>query len=330
MTLLEMDDVAVTYRTGGGDVPAVRGVSLRLDAGETLGIAGESGSGKSTLMRPVLRLLPAGARVSGAVRFEGEDVASMSWGRVRAVRWSGASVVFQGALHSLNPVQRIGTQLAEPIRLHGLGDQRVADRRVGELLEQVGLPARHARAYPHQLSGGQKQRVMIALALTCSPRLVIADEPTTALDVMVQAQVLRLLTDAVRERGAGLVLISHDLASLGETCERLAVMYAGRLVEVGPSGTVLAEPAHPYARALADAFPRIGDAVHRRAPRSLPGDPPDPRDVPSGCSFHPRCPDVVEACARTPVHLAPLETGREVACLRATPAAASTGRTEPA
>jgi peptide/nickel transport system ATP-binding protein len=320
MSLLELEDVHVTYNVRGSDVPAVRGVSLRLDAGETLGIAGESGSGKSTLVRPVLRLLPDGARVDGAVRFEGTDVADMSWGEVRAVRWAGASVVFQGALHSLNPVQRIGRQLAEPMLVHGLAGEQGAATRVGELLEQVGLPARHAQAYPHQLSGGQKQRVMIALALACSPRLVIADEPTTALDVMVQAQVLRLLTDLVRETGAGLVMISHDLASLATTCERLAVMYAGQVVEEGPATEVLQSAAHPYARSLAAAFPSIGDPALRRAPRGLPGDPPDPRAIPSGCSFHPRCPDAVGECATTGVRLAAVGAGRMAACLRATPA----------
>jgi peptide/nickel transport system ATP-binding protein len=323
MSLLELDDVHVTYRVRGYDVPAVRGVSLRLEAGETLGIAGESGSGKSTLVRPVLRLLPDGARVDGAVRFEDNDVAAMSWGEVRAVRWAGASVVFQGALHSLNPVQRIGRQLAEPILVHRLADDQGAKARVSDLLEQVGLPARHAQAYPHQLSGGQKQRVMIALALACSPRLVIADEPTTALDVMVQAQVLALLTDLVRDQGAGLVMISHDLASLATTCERLAVMYAGRVVEEGPSAQVLQSAAHPYARGLAAAFPSIGDPALRRAPRGLPGDPPDPRAIPSGCSFHPRCPEALDECAVTDVRLAAVGPGRTAACLRATPDAAA-------
>jgi peptide/nickel transport system ATP-binding protein len=323
MTVLELDDLHVTYRTRSGEVPAVRGVSLRLQRGQTLGLAGESGSGKSSLVRPLLRLLPASARVTGTVRFEGEDVAAMSWGRVRAVRWAGASVVFQGALHSLNPVRAIGTQIAEPILVHGLADEAGARQRVLALLEQVGLPARHERSYPHQLSGGQKQRVMIALALACSPRLVIADEPTTALDVVVQAQVLRLLTDLVQQQGAGLVMISHDLAVLAATCSRLAVMYAGRVVEDGPSIDVLRAAQHPYARGLAGAFPSIGDPDVRRAPRGLPGDPPDPRLLPSGCAFHPRCPQAIDACRHTEVRLAAVSDQHQVACLRVTPAAAA-------
>ncbi len=323
MSLLELEDVHITYRVRDGEVPAVRGVSLRLAPGETLGLAGESGSGKSTLVRPVLRLLPAGASVRGRVLFEGEDVAEMTWGQVRAVRWAGASVVFQGALHSLNPVQQIGKQLAEPILVHGLADERGAQERVGELLEQVGLPSRHAGAYPHQLSGGQKQRVMIALALACSPRLVIADEPTTALDVMVQAQVLRLLTDLVQQKGAGLVMISHDLSALAETCSRLAVMYAGQVVEEGPSHSVLHDAVHPYARALAGAFPAVGDPSARRAPRGLGGDPPDPRQIPTGCAFHPRCPDALGECSSTQVRLAHVSATRQVSCWRVAPQAAA-------
>ena len=187
---------------------------------------------------------------------DGEDVLAMSFGRLRAVRWAEASIVFQGALHSLNPLRRVGQQIAEPVLLHGLAaSRRDADARVGDLLGQVGLPARLAASYPHQLSGGQKQRIMIAMALACKPRLLIADEPTTALDVMVQAQVLDLLDRLVRELGLGLVVISHDLSVLGSTCDRLAVMYAGRVVEEGPSAEVLDRARHPYTRALSAGLP---------------------------------------------------------------------------
>ena len=199
MSLLEIDDLTVTYRTGGGPVPAVRGVSLDLPAGQKLGLAGESGCGKSTVALALLRLLPTTATVSGRILFEGEDVLSMSWGRLRAVRWAGASIIFQGAMHSLNAVHRIGAQIAEPILLHETVTQAEADLRVTELLTQVGLPPDRARAYPHELSGGQRQRVMIAMALACNPRLIVADEPTTALDVMVQAQILRLIEELVRD-----------------------------------------------------------------------------------------------------------------------------------
>ena len=303
MALREFDDVDITYSSGEGDVPAVRGVSLHVDSGETLGIAGESGCGKTTLTNSVLRLLPATARVSGEIRLDGEDIMGMSFGRLRAVRWGEAAVVFQGAMHALNPVQRIDAQLAEPILLHESVSQKAADVRVGELLEQVGLPVSRARAYPHQLSGGQKQRIMIAMAPACRPRLLIADEPTTALDVMVQAQILELLSSLVRDLQLGVVFISHDLSVLSSTCDRIAVMYAGKIVEEGPAASVFDDSLHPYSRALASAFPRIGDQQFRYAPAGLPGDPPFPSNIPPGCSFHPRCPVAIDRCNHEEPHL---------------------------
>ena len=297
MTLLEFDDVSITYQSRQGPVPAVRNVSLSVPLGQTVGIAGESGCGKTTLTSSVLRLLPKSAQVTGHIRLDGEDVMAMSFGRLRAARWAKAAVIFQGAMHALNPVQRIETQLAEPILLHEDVGSKAARARVGELLEQVGLPPSRARAYPHQLSGGQKQRVMIAMALACRPRLLIADEPTTALDVMVQAQVLDLLSSLVAQFGLGVVFISHDLSVLAGACDRVAVMYAGRIVEEGAASDVFVRPLHPYAKALAAAFPRIGDSTFRYAPAGLPGDPPFPGDLPQGCPFHPRCPIAADACS---------------------------------
>ncbi|MCK9873365.1 ABC transporter ATP-binding protein [Nocardiopsis dassonvillei] len=325
-SLLDVRDLRVTYRTGGGDVPAVRGVDLSLDPGDTLGLAGESGSGKSTVALALLRLLPETARVSGEVLLEGENVLDMRWGRLRAVRWAGASIVFQGAMHSLNPVRRIGQQIAEPMSVHGTVPAAEAPARVGALLEQVGLPASRARDYPHQLSGGQRQRAMIAMALACEPRLVIADEATTALDVMIQAQILALLRRLVAEHGIGMLMISHDLSVLASTCDRVAVMYAGRVVEQGPAREVVHEPAHPYASALSAAFPRIGDPASRLAPRGLPGDPPDPADPPSGCVFRPRCAVAETVCATVDPPLWPVDpdTGgastRQAACVHVGPA----------
>jgi peptide/nickel transport system ATP-binding protein len=293
----------------------VRGVTLAVESGEILGVAGESGCGKSTLAATVLRLSPSNAKVTGEVLLDGEDVLTMKFGRLRAVRWAEASIVFQGALHSLNPVRTIGRQIAEPILLHEKVSERDAAKRVTALLEQVGLPARRADAYPHQLSGGQKQRVMIAMALACNPKLIIADEPTTALDVMVQAQVLDLLVSLVRDLDVGLMMISHDLSVLGSTCDRVAVMYAGKVVETGAAEQVFGSPRHPYAAALSAAFPTIGDQASRRAPKGLPGDPPDPTNLPTGCAFHVRCPLAFDDCSTVEPELLAAQDGRQSACL---------------
>ncbi len=308
--LLEVKDLHVTYRTMHGRIPAVRGVSLQLGAGETLGLAGESGSGKSSLTMALLRLVPPGTIVTGSVTLAGEDVLAMKPGRLRAVRWAEAAVVFQGAQHVLNPVRRIGQQIQEAIETHS-GSNKVVD-----LLEQVGIPRWRRDAYPHELSGGQKQRVMIAMALACDPRLLIADEPTTALDVMVQAQVLQLLSDLQRDRGLAMIFITHDLSVLSTVADRLAVMYAGRLVETGPAREMLRGAQHPYTRALAAAFPTIGDPSSRLAPSGLAGDPPDPAAVPRGCPFHPRCPIASEECTLVDVELRELEPGWEAACIK--------------
>ncbi|WP_405056181.1 ABC transporter ATP-binding protein [Kribbella sp. NBC_01505] len=310
--MLELDGLSVTYRLAGGDVHAVRDVSLSVAVGEAVGLAGESGSGKSTIALSLLRLLPRTAQLEGRILLGGEDVVAMKWGRLRAVRWSSASIVFQGAQHGLNPVRRIGEQIAEPLLVHRLASAAEARSRVAELLEQVGLPAWRARSYPHELSGGQRQRVMIAMALACSPQLIIADEPTTALDLMVQAQVLTLIRQLIASHGISLLMISHDLSVLADVCDRLAVMYAGRLVETGPSDSAFQ---HPYSKALSAAFPTVGDPASRLAPRGLAGDPPDPSDLPGGCAFHPRCPVALDSCSTTPVELHPAGPDRHAACV---------------
>lgn len=332
MALLELDDLAVTYRTAGSPVPAVRGVTLTLNAGETLGLAGESGCGKSTVAASILRMLPRSAQISGKISFHGQDIMEMDWGQIRALRWAGASIVFQGAMHSLNPVHRVGAQIAEPILLHdpeeppagsafswqrgGRGRRRRALLRTVELLDQVGLSAGSVDRYPHELSGGQKQRVMIAMALACEPQLIVADEPTTALDVMVQAQVLNLLQGLVAEHGIGMLMISHDLSSLSAACRDIAVMYAGRIVERGRADAVFKDPHHPYSEALTWAFPVIGDPDARMRPRGLPGDPPDPSEIPPGCAFSPRCQLAEPRCSETDVRLRPVGANREAACVR--------------
>jgi peptide/nickel transport system ATP-binding protein len=311
--LLSVRDLHVTYRSEAGEVPAVRGVSFDLAPGETLGLAGESGCGKSTIAGALLRVLPRGTRVTGEVLLDGEDVLQMRPGRLRAVRWTEMSIVFQGALHALNPVQRIGDQIGEAIEIHRTPDRSKAQ--IAELLETVGIPAHRAADYPHQLSGGQRQRVLIALALACNPRVLIADEPTTALDVMVQAQVLELLERLQRELALSMIFITHDLSTLSYVCQRTAVMYAGRIVEEGEATDVFDRPTHPYTAALAAAFPRIGDHTHRMRPSGLAGDPPDPRALPSGCPFHPRCAVAVTECPDLDVELWPAGDGRRAACI---------------
>jgi peptide/nickel transport system ATP-binding protein len=318
MTLLDVRDLSVTYGRGERAVPAVRGVSFTLDRGQTLGVAGESGSGKSTMALSLLRLLGE-ATVTGQVLYQGEDLLTARWVRVRAVRWAGASMVFQGAMNALNPVRTIGDQICEPILLHDRCGTRAARKRAAELLDSVGVPSRRIGGYPHEFSGGQRQRIMIAMALACRPDLVIADEPTTALDVMVQAQILELLANLVAESGIAVIMISHDLAVLAHLCERLAIMYAGRIVELGPSRELIEQPRHPYTRALAGAFPTIGDPASRLAPGGLPGDPPSPREPVAGCAFAPRCDQAGPECRTHGVELWPSGRTRESACLRVLP-----------
>jgi peptide/nickel transport system ATP-binding protein len=314
--LLQVRDLAVTYADG---IRAVRGVSFTLDGGQVLGLAGESGSGKTTVGLSLLRLLPGSAAVTGEVLLHGESLLSASWGRLRAVRWAGASVVFQGAMNALNPVQTIDDQICEPIVLHQKISRQAARARAVELLTSVGMPARRQGSYPHELSGGQRQRVMIAMALACEPDLIIADEPTTALDVIAQAQVLDLLAGLVTAAGIGMIMVSHDLSVLSATCDRLAIMYAGKLAEIGPPHELMSSPRHPYTSILARAFPHAGDAASRYNPAAIPGDPPDLREDLPGCAFAARCPLVVDQCRIAEIDLWPtadVPSGHLTGCIR--------------
>ena len=291
MPRLEFIDLSVTYQTqtefGPGELTAVDGVSLSIEPGSTVGLAGESGCGKSTLAMSVLRLLPANARISGKIMLGEDNVPDLGWGRLRAVRWTEAAIVFQGAMHSLNPVRKVRDQIGEALLIHANGDRakykeaEVRNARVAELLSLVDLPAAKGLSYPHELSGGQKQRIMIAMALACEPELIIADEPTTALDVVVQAQVLNVLRGLAASRGLSLVMISHDLSVLAATCERIVVMQRGRIVEDGPSAEVMRNPRHPHTQALASAFPLIGDPASRLSLPSYTA-PPRPATVDAG------------------------------------------------
>jgi peptide/nickel transport system ATP-binding protein len=315
MSVLDVRDLTITYGTKAGPVPAVRGVSFSIDRGEVLGLAGESGCGKSTIGLGLLRLLPRGTTVTGQVVLNGADILALPPRDLGAVRWTQGSIIFQGAQHALDPVIRIGAQIEEALVTHRMAEGREAEQRVATLLEMVGISGRRARSFPHELSGGQKQRVMIAMALACDPQLVIADEPTTALDVMVQAQVLALLKSLQSDLGLSMMFITHDLSVLAEVADDLAVMYAGRIVEEGPATAVFSEPAHPYTKALAASFPRIGDESFVQAPVGLGGDPPDPRDLPPGCTFHPRCPEAIDACPTIDPADVELAGGRRAACI---------------
>ncbi|WP_201614929.1 ABC transporter ATP-binding protein [Gulosibacter hominis] len=273
MNKLEFKNVTIRYQQRAGSnrraIDAVKNISLAVREGGALGLAGESGSGKSTLAMSILRLLPKNAKIEGEILLNGESVADMSWGRLRVVRWTEAAVVFQGAMHALNPVKRVNEQIAEAIELHAvdelapLKDPKLRAERVDELLRQVDLSPAKGQSFPHQLSGGQKQRVMIAMALACEPHVIIADEPTTALDVIVQAQVLDLLKEKAAERNLTLLMISHDLTVLATVCDEIGVMYKGELIEHGPSNEVLTNPQHPHTAKLAAAFPLIGDPSSR-------------------------------------------------------------------
>lgn len=311
--VLEVRDLHVSYKSSNGLVPAVRGVDLEIAPGETLGLAGESGCGKSTLAMALLRLVPPTTQITGSIKLAGQDILTMKPGQLRAARWAQASIVFQGAQHVLNPVRRVGRQIDEAIEAHG----SASASRAGELLDLVGLGARRGDDYPHELSGGQKQRALIAMALACDPLLLIADEPTTALDVMVQAQILQLLENIKRERGLSMLFITHDLSVLAHTADRVAVMYAGRIIEVGVGDALLRNSLHPYSKALTASFPVIGDPSSRHQPRGLAGDPPDPNNLPSGCPFHPRCTVATDECQSVDVKLRHTsdDEKRSVACV---------------
>jgi oligopeptide/dipeptide ABC transporter ATP-binding protein len=314
--LLEVSDLRVEFATRRGRLQAVRGLSYTLGAGETLGIVGESGSGKSVAALAVLGLLPPRtARItSGSVRFAGEELVGMSERRLRAIRGTGIALIFQDPLSSLNPVLTISRQITEQLEAHGKASGRAAARKAVELLERVGLPdpERRARQYPHELSGGMRQRAMIAIALSCEPALLIADEPTTALDVTIQAQILELLAELRASLGMAVLLITHDLGVVAGVTDRVAVMYAGRIVESGATETLLAHPAHPYTAGLLGSIPRL-DRPRQAALTPIPGAPPDLGAELHGCPFRPRCPRALDKCAADPP-LEPVGPGRMAAC----------------
>ena len=314
MALLEIKNLRLEFGSGPGAARAVDGISLRLEAGKTLCLVGESGSGKSVTALSIARLVPCppARYVGGEILLEGRDVLKMSARELRTIRGGVVSYVFQEPGASLNPVFRIGAQIKESLKLHR--PDAATDAEVIRLLKLVGIPAPESRLrnYPHEMSGGMQQRVMIAMALASQPRLLIADEPTTALDVTIQAQIIELLGDLRRQLGMAVLLITHNLGIVGDLADDVAVMYAGQIVEHGPAREVLSRPLHPYTQALIQSVPELSAEVQRLT--AIPGTVPLPGAFPGGCRFHPRCPKVQPACATQAPELLAAEVGRKVRC----------------
>lgn len=314
MAILEVQNLTTHYRILRGWVRAVDDVSFKVDQGEALGIAGESGSGKSTIALSLLRILPAGGIIrKGKIIFDGQDLVSLSEPEMRKFRWKGISIVFQGAMNAMNPVFKVGDQIGEAIKIHepGVAGADVKER-VAKLLETVGIEASRANNYPHEFSGGMRQRALIAMALAANPTLLIGDEPGTALDVIVQAQTLKLLRDLKDRLGLSMIMISHDLSIIAETCDKVAIMYAGKIVEYGDAVSVFKNPLHPYTQGLIKAFPSIKGEKVRLS--SIPGQPPDLLNPPPACRFNPRCPYVMDICKQKEPVLQENEDGHLVAC----------------
>ncbi|RVE94417.1 ABC transporter ATP-binding protein [Sinorhizobium meliloti] len=311
-SLLEVVDLAVDYQLKGISLPAIRDVSFDLVAGEAVALVGESGSGKTTTAMAVAGLLsPNAAVTAGGVRYRGKRLPIDDDNAMRPHRWNDLSVVFQGAMNALNPVQRVAKQIAEPCRLKLGMSRNEAMARARELLELVGISAERGAAFPHELSGGMRQRVMIAMALACNPSVVIGDEPTTALDVITQAQILKLLTKLRKELNLALILITHDLSVVAESCDRVMIMYAGRIIEDGTVADIFNAPKHPYTKLLIDSIP--DPSIGKRISRPIPGDPPTLQNRLSGCAFRSRCPSAMSICALDLPELGVHEQGR-VAC----------------
>jgi len=311
--LLEVENLNTWFHTSKGDLKAVRGVSFDLEYGESLGLVGESGCGKTTCALSIARLLPKEGRITGGkILLEGVDLAAMTEEEIRKKRWKDVSIVFQGAMNALNPVMKVGDQISEAIILHDKTSKEEAKRRTAEILELVEISAKRAENYPHEFSGGMKQRAMIAMALACNPKIVIGDEPTTALDVMVQAQILNLLNKIRKEYRMGFILITHDLSVLGEICDKIAVMYAGKIVEMGTVEDIFERTAHPYTKKLISCFPNIhGEKV---IPEGIPGSPPNMLAIRPGCSFAPRCTEKQPCCEQSEPESRQIGAGHYAAC----------------
>ena len=318
--LLDVRDLQTAFVRGDSVSRPVDGVSFAIRPGQTFGLVGESGCGKSMTALSLLRLVPEpfGRIVGGQAMFEGHDLAAKTERQMRAIRGARIAMIFQEPMTSLNPVHTAGAQIAEVYRLHQNMSRRQALEGAVEMLRRVRIPdpERRLREYPHQMSGGMRQRIMIAMALACNPALLIADEPTTALDVTIQAQILALMRDLQRDLGTSILIISHDLGVIAEMADHVAVMYAGKIVESATVDSLFAEPRHPYTRGLLRSIPRLSRTSLGRKIEPVPGAPPDPGHYPAGCRFHPRCPFVVPACVEAVPDLRELTPGHLVRCLR--------------
>ena len=317
MALLEVENLSIRLQTHRGPAYAVRDISFRVERGETLGIVGESGCGKSMTVMAVMGLLPENAKVTGSIRFDGQELTTRSDREMGAIRGDRIGMIFQEPMTALNPVHTVGRQVAEPLRLHRGMNAAKARTRAIELLERVGIPdaARRADAYPHQFSGGQRQRITIAMALACGPQLLVADEPTTALDVTIQKQILDLVRELVAESGMALMLISHDLGVIAQNVQRMLVMYGGSVVEDGPTRSVFAHRMHPYTLGLFGARPGLRTPKGRRL-ATIPGTVPELADLPPGCPFAGRCPFTIADCHATVPPPLEVEPGHHVRCIR--------------
>ena len=313
MSLLDIRNLVTRYLTPFGDVKAVDDVSFQMKKGVAVGLAGESGCGKTTIALSIMRILPYPGKVlGGEILFKGRDILKMSESELRKVRWKGISTVFQGAMASLNPLFKIGRQIADPIMIHEDVKKKEAYRRASELLELVGIEPSRMKNYAWELSGGMRQRVMVAMSLACNPDILLADEPTTALDVIVAYQLMELIKDLREKLDLSMLLITHDISVIAQTCDELIIMYAGKLVEHSDVLTMFEQPLHPYTNALINAFPSIKDEKHQL--RSIRGNPADLINPPKVCKFHPRCPYAQEICSREEPELEQVGNNHSVAC----------------
>ena len=313
---LKVEDLVVEYTSGGQVIHAVNGVSFELKKGETLGLVGETGAGKTTIAKSILRILPnPPAKLKGGkIILEGRDLLDIPEKEMLKIRGKKISMIFQDPMTSLNPIMSVGDQIAEAVILHEHGSRADAERQARHMLEMVGIPPERFVEYPHQFSGGMKQRVVIAMALACRPELLLADEPTTALDVTIQAQVLEMLSDLKTKFNTALIMITHDLGVVAETCDNVAIVYAGQIVEYGTKRDIFKDTAHPYTKGLFGALPKRNAGLKRLHP--VPGLPPDPTNLPAGCPFGPRCPHFSEEC-RGEIPLRELTPGHLCKCIKA-------------